>query len=117
MIGFDAELVLDVGRAIVEGFGELLAGEPNGDSIRRQLQQVAVSGEDRHGDVLRRGLLGHRPQDVVGLVAFALQHGDAKGRHQLADPIELGHKVFRHLGAGRFVLGVGLVAKRAPGVE
>ncbi len=117
LVGFDAELVPDIGRTVVERLGELLTGQPNGDAIGGQLQQVAVSGQDRHGDVLAGRLLGDRSQHVVGLVALPLEDGNAKGRHQLADAVELGRQVFRHLGARRLVLGVDLVAERPPRVE
>jgi hypothetical protein len=79
---FDPELLPDFLGAVVNRFGQLLPGQADRDAICGKLQQIAIAGQDRHLDALYRGALGNRPQDVVGLEAFASGSG-SRGGHQL----------------------------------
>jgi len=86
--------------------------------VADDLEHVQVPGDDGRGEVLRLGLDGQRPDDVVGLEAGQLVDREAERLHDLADLRELVPQVVGHPRPRRLVLGEALVAEgRAGKVE
>ena len=99
--GRDAEEFLDFGGIADEiVFGRI----EDGDFVADELQHVLVAGDDEDGVRGGGGFAGEGADDIVGLVAFELEDGNAIGFEGAADVGDLLDEVGRHFGA------VGLVA-------
>jgi len=94
---------------------------PRPGSARRPLQQdafldelgvVLVGRNHAHLDVVADEALGHRSDDVVGLVALQFENGDAIGANDVLDDGHGAGDVFGLRLTLRLVVGVGLVAER-----
>ena len=102
----DAEELLD--SRLVD---ELLpAGVVDADSRGDELEHVFVRGDDDDLEAFRRRLCRKGSDDVVGLVAGQLEHGDPIGIQNPADVGDLRGQVRGHRDAVGFVIAVGLVA-------
>ena len=92
-------LLLDrIGRHARE-VGDSLAGVENRGGGRHELEGVAVAGDDRGLHAGRLRLRGQRGDEVVGLVAVALEVANAHGREDVTDEVHLPAKLLRGLGS------------------
>ena len=98
-------------RGHAAGVADALAGVEDGGVLPGELEGIPVAGDQQH---LPPGLLAglrDRAEDVVGLVAGALQNRNLHARDQLADDGILGAQVVRHGLAGGLVAVEDLLAE------
>jgi len=92
----------------VDQVGGALAREQHGHHrVADELEQVAVTGDDRH-PLLGAGGGGDRADHVVGLVAGSLRHGQAGRVEHRPDDRELAGQLWRVLGPLGLVARVGV---------
>ena len=82
-----------------------------------ELEQVFVASEDLDAESLSHGVASHAAQDIVGFISLDLQPGDVKGIDKLADALDLGVKVTRHLRSCAFISGEKLIPEGPAGIE
>ena len=86
--------------------------------VLHELEAVAVARDDDDLGLALRRLGGQRGDDVVGLEARRLHHGDGEGRHHLTDHVELRREQPGGLGPAGLVVLEDLVPEGgARGVE
>ncbi len=107
-----AELRLD---AVGVEPGAVVLRVVDADRAVHQLEEVLVAGHDRHLEAGRRGLLGQRADDVVGLEALARQDRHAHRLAGLVHPRDLLGQIARHRRAVGLVVGRDLVAEGGRG--
>ena len=83
--------------------------------VRHELVGVPVAGDDDHVGPGLGGTRGECGDDVVGFDALHLEGGNLQRVDHLVDQRELRHEEVRRFLAPGLVLGVEVVAERAPG--
>ena len=78
-----------------------------------QLRQVLVARQHHHIKALAELRLDQRPDHIIGLISWHLQHRDPHRLHELPEVGHLRHEVGRHLAPVRLVGRIHLVAEGA----
>ena len=107
LLGTDAELFHDLVAADLLRLHRIV----HLDAVADQLHQVLVRGDDRNRPAVCGGLFGVGGDDVVGLIAFELDHRHPESVGGVPDQRELRDQIFRRLVAVGLVLGVHVVAE------
>ncbi len=89
----------------------ILAGIQNGYVVVHQLHHILVPGDDDHIHPGFYPSLRHGAQNVVGLIARKLEHGNVEGGHRLVDQGNLWLQLFGHGLTVGLVVGVKIVTK------